>query len=185
MRGDVNDCSFIRTFTGKYFWPLEPKVEDVDIKDIAHALANQCRWTGHVREFYSVAQHSVLVANNLPVRFALEGLLHDATEAYLVDLARPVKHAPGLGEIYRAVEEKLDAVIREKFGLPATVSPAVKEIDNVLLWTEKRDFMEGDWTERLAGEPKLLKWKIVPWVPKVAEEIFLGQFAAYSEVPVG
>lgn len=179
MRGD--EVSYIRTFTGGKFWPLDPHVDDLNIIDIAHSLANQCRWTGHVPKHYSVAQHSVLVSQNLPPSFQLEGLLHDASEAYLSDLARPIKHAPGLGTVYRKVERKLEKVIAKKYGLPSTPSPLVKEMDNILLYTEARDLMGLSWGEKTAkvnqtGPPKFLLFTIESWSPERAERDFLEQY---------
>src|SRR5574342_1090607 len=88
---NMNLNGSIITYTGRLFWPLSPRLEDINILDICHALSNQTRFTGHTREFYSVAQHSCLVSDLLPEKFKLDGLLHDASEAYLMDLARPVK----------------------------------------------------------------------------------------------
>ena len=84
---------WIQTFTGRAFYVLDPRPEDVDIEDIAHALSMQCRFAGHCREFYSVAQHSVTASWLVPPEDALWGLLHDAAEAYVVDLPRPIKRA--------------------------------------------------------------------------------------------
>ena len=80
------------TYTGKEFYPLDPNPADIDIKDIAHALSNCCRFAGHIKSFYSVAQHSVIVSELCEPENALAGLLHDASEAYLSDIARPVKY---------------------------------------------------------------------------------------------
>jgi 5'-deoxynucleotidase YfbR-like HD superfamily hydrolase len=175
-RGEANDNTYIRTFSGGYFWPLDPRPEDLKIEDIAHALSNLCRWTGHSREFYSVAQHCVLVSENVPPLVKLEGLLHDASEAYLADLARPIKHAPGLGDVYRKVERKLELVIAEKFNLPSEFSPIVKTVDSRLLMTEKRDLMVGDWNEQHVEGAKPFNFSIEPWSPKQAEQEFLQRY---------
>lgn len=87
---------WIQTFTGKQFWPLTPKAEDVCIEDIAHALAFKCRFGGHCKTFYSVAEHSCRVAEILRPEHQLIGLLHDAAEAYLPDVAAPIKSAIGV-----------------------------------------------------------------------------------------
>ena len=79
---------WMQTHSGIQFWPLDPRPEDILIEDIAHALSNQCRFAGHCCFHYSVAQHSVLVSENVPAQDAMWGLLHDAGEAYLVDLPR-------------------------------------------------------------------------------------------------
>src|SRR4051812_6540197 len=85
---------WMQTISGKAFFPLDPRPADVDIQDIAHALAFQCRFGGHVKEFYSVAEHSVRVSLICAHEDAKWGLLHDATEAYLSDIVRPVKRDP-------------------------------------------------------------------------------------------
>src|SRR5689334_10911717 len=77
------------TFSGEPFWPLDPQPEDIRIVDIAHALSLQCRFNGHTKFHYSVAQHSLIMSFNVPLQFALEALLHDAAEAYIGDLIRP------------------------------------------------------------------------------------------------
>src|ERR1051326_5760594 len=79
------------THTGKQFWPLDARVDEIDIEDIAHGLSHICRFGGHCRHFYSVAQHSVLVSRAVPLQLRMAGLLHDATEAYIGDMVRPLK----------------------------------------------------------------------------------------------
>lgn len=85
------DNIWIQTYTGKKFYPLNPKEEDICIKDIAWSLSNLCRFNGHSKYFYSVAEHSVYVAENVPEKYALQGLLHDAAEAYIGDISGPIK----------------------------------------------------------------------------------------------
>lgn len=164
---------WIQTYTGRQFWPLQPQVEHVDIHDIAHSLALQCRFNGHCRGFYSVAQHSVLVSQVVPPQDALWGLLHDAAEAYISDLPRPLKRtAPE----FRAAEERLLAVIMAAFGLPAAMPAAVAWADDALLATEMRDLMRpppASWG--LAAEPLALV--VEPVAPDLAEALFLARFA--------
>ena len=112
-RGD-----WFQTATGKQFWPLDPHPDEVCIEDIAHHLANQCRFAGACRAFYSVAQHSVLVSCAVPSEDQKWGLLHDAAEAYLQDLIRPIKAASALGEEYRKIEDLVLRAVCEQFGLP-------------------------------------------------------------------
>ena len=146
----------ITTFTKKPFDPLAPEAELIDIRDIAHALSMMCRANGHFPTFYSVAQHSLncmreAKERGLSARIQLACLLHDASEAYISDLTRPVKSA--MPE-YRAVEKKLEAAIYEKFmgGITAEEYAAMREIDDVLLYHEFLRFMgEKLWEE----EPKL------------------------------
>lgn len=177
-RGD-----WIQTYTLRQFWPLDPRPEDVDLTDIAHALSLICRFTGHVREFYSVAQHSLLVADRAfelapPERdraAAKWGLLHDASEAYLVDVARPVKRLPEMAG-YREAERRVQTAICERFGLPPEEPPEVKQADRDVLYTEARDLFNGvhrAW--RWEAEP--LGLLVDPLPPAEAERRFLQAFA--------
>ena len=121
-----SDSTWIQTFTGRQFWPLEPRADEIFIEDIAHHLSNLCRFTGACRSFYSVAQHSVLVSLCAPPgENPLWGLLHDASEAYLIDVARPVKRSAALVG-YRVAEARMMEVICECFGLPTTEPAWVK-----------------------------------------------------------
>jgi hypothetical protein len=111
-----NRGGWMQTFTGRQFYPLDPRPEDIDVFDIAHALGYQCRYGGHARRFYSVAEHCILMSVFMPTReLALYALLHDAAEAYVVDVPRPLKrHLAGYAEI----EDKVLTVIFEKLGVP-------------------------------------------------------------------
>jgi len=172
--------SAIRTFTGKHFDVLNPDPDLIDIKDIAHALSCQGRFSGHTREFYSVAQHSCLTATVIShvlnrKDLALTALLHDATEAYLIDLPRPIKHSTALGEMYSAIEDPLWVAIARKFGLPEEMPPEVKLADNICLKTEMRDLMGGTYGT-YAPEVEPLNWAILPWEPIAAETTFIFKF---------
>lgn len=114
---ETPDSAWIQTFTGKKFYPFNPKPEDIDIRDIAHALSNICRFTGHVKRFYSVADHCRNVAKLVPAHMKLQALLHDASEAYLCDLARPVKQHAGM-DFYVIAERVLQRAIYLRFGIP-------------------------------------------------------------------
>jgi hypothetical protein len=103
--------NWIMTYTGKHFTPFDPKIEAIDILDIAHALSNICRFGGHCSEFYSVAEHSILVSVLCPPELKLAGLLHDAAEAYLGDIPTPLKSLA-----FRGAEIKLMEVIYRKYG---------------------------------------------------------------------
>jgi hypothetical protein len=168
------DC--ILTFTNRWFAPLEPNPDDIDVRDIAHSLSLLCRFNGHCRQFYSVAEHSVRVSRALPAQHALWGLLHDAAEAYLSDIPRPVKRRlPG----FNRMEDDLLAVILPRFGLAMPMPPEVLHADNVLLCTEMRDLMAPGvpWRE-LGATP--LEARVVPMGPEEAERAFLARFEALA-----
>ena len=171
--------SWINTYMGRQFWPLAPRVEDVDIEDIAHALSMQCRFTGHVREFYSVAQHCVLVAEHVPPGDRLWALLHDAPEAYLIDLARPVKQSPEMVG-YRNAEDRLMRVIAQRFGLGGDIPASVKDADNRMLMTEAHALitMHPQWLIEAPWQP--YEGGITPWSPWTACTRFLNRFYAFA-----
>lgn len=111
----------IRTYTGHWFNPLEPKTSDINISDIAHALACCARFAGHLARPVWVAQHCVFVAHlckHLPLEIQLQALLHDAAEAYLGDITKWVKHDPGM-KFYRDAEDRLQQIIFEVYGVPS------------------------------------------------------------------
>jgi len=164
----------ILTAGGKYFNFLQPAADTVEIETIAHALSNICRYTGHVREFYSVAQHSVLVSFLVPPEHALAGLLHDAAEAFIGDVAAPLKR---LLPDYKVIEQRVEAVVLAKFGLPAELPICVKLADMVALATEQRDLMPAHddiWASIEGVQPDDLV--TVPHSPKYAKTLFLQRF---------
>src|ERR1051325_4550411 len=114
-RGD-----WMQTFSGRRFYPLSPRSDELDPADIAHALSLLCRFAGHVERFYSVAEHCVHLSYAVPPEDALAALLHDATEAYVVDVPRPLKRS--LPE-YQEIEFGVWAVIVERFGLLSVTLP--------------------------------------------------------------
>lgn len=132
---DLHTGETIRTFRGHYVNVFDPDPETIDIVDIAHALSHVCRFAGHTPIFYSVAQHSIQVSNLCHHEHKLAGLLHDASEAYLCDIPRPIKrHLQG----YKAIEENLMRVIAGKFGLLWPLHSEVKDYDQVVLEREHR-----------------------------------------------
>ena len=167
-RGD-----WLQTFTGRQFWPLDPEAEDVDLEDIAHALAHLCRFGGHTRVFYSVAEHCVRVSLACDSDDALAGLLHDAAEAYIVDVPRPLKrHLIG----YKDAEAAVHAVIAARFNIGASMPASVEAADLALLSTEARDLMArppNAWSPM----PPPLPAPIVPWGILEARSAFLQRFA--------
>jgi hypothetical protein len=173
--------SWIMTASGRPFWPLEPRVGDVVIEDIAHHLSHLCRFTGAVRVFYSVAQHSVLACEELAASASdgqartagLYGLLHDASEAYLMDIPRPLKHDAAF-EVYREAEARLQAVIYQAFGLnPDGEPPLLKTIDRRLLRAEQRDLMPPPALQERRDDVDPLPIVIEPWWCDEARARFL------------
>ena len=165
--------SWIQTFTGRKLFPLDPDPDALDVRDIAHALSLHCRFNGHCRVFYSVAEHSVRVSRQLTDADALWGLLHDASEAYLSDVPKPLKK--DLPE-YQGAEKHLMRVIAERFGLTWPIPNAVHEADMVLLMTERRDLV-GEPVDDWGIDAAPLTERIEPLSPLDAEEAFLARYA--------
>lgn len=124
------------TFSGTSFYLEDPLPDEVNIIDIAHALGHQGRYTGHCL-FYSVAEHSVLVSHMVPEKDQLAGLFHDATEAYVADLSRPVKRALGKDNTYFGIESDVWSVIAVKFGLKYELPESVKIADLAICGLER------------------------------------------------
>lgn len=165
------------TFSGRQFWPLDPRADEISIQDIAHSLSNQCRFAGHTSEFYSVAQHCVLASRLVaggPV-LQLDALLHDATEAYLVDLPRPVKNCVSeYAQIEQTLARRIEYYVLDNYGIEVHLDdPAVKVADELALMTEARDLMprHNQWPLS-PGHPD----KILPLAPRVAREQFLERW---------
>lgn len=129
LRGD-----WMQTLSGKRYYPMDPRPEDIDAEDIAHALGMLCRYGGHVREFYSVAEHCVLMSYAVPDEDALHALLHDATEAYVVDVPRPVKRYL---TNYKDIENRVWGAISSRFGVSSVLPASVLAADNRILLNEK------------------------------------------------
>lgn len=165
---------WMQTYTGRRFWPIDPLPSEIELEDIAHALSMLCRFGGHCRRFYSVAEHSVLLARAVAPEHALWALLHDATEAYLVDVPRPLK-----GELkeYKQFEATLMMAIAERFRLPhpTRMPEAVKVADSRMLVDEHRQVMRPglEWgTDRL--DPMGIRVQF--WSPVDARAEFLAAF---------
>lgn len=182
LQADRDRRHALRTSTGRLVWPLEPRVEDIAIGDIARALSQVCRFGGHTDQFYSVAQHSVSVSLAVPREIGLWALLHDASEAYLGDVPSPIKYTETFAA-YREAEARLQTLIFETFGLFGSMPDAVKEADRRLLAAEIRDLtaaMDYDaWAARAQAWPV-----IVPLQPRHAERAFMRRFHSLLESAV-
>lgn len=156
----------IRTFSGKYMNVFAPTLDMICIEDIAHALSMLCRFGGHSSQFYSVAQHSILCTDLVDTPLKLEALMHDAAEAYLVDLPSPIKHR--MTE-YKTIEDNLMKVIAKKFGL---VYPFPEVIHNA-----DRDMLKYEWDSLIERFNKI----IIPWSDHVCiKNAFLSFYDIYK-----
>lgn len=167
-RGD-----WMQTFTGARFYPMDPRPEDIDPADIAHALSLLCRYGGHLDRFYSVAEHCVLMSRAVPPEHALIALLHDATEAYVVDVPRPLKrYLPD----YQAMEAAVWGAIVRRFGLPGLHLPfEVKEADTRILLTERDALMSRTRYSWSQDGMTPLPVVIQEWSPLAAEATYLNR----------
>jgi hypothetical protein len=184
----------ITTVSGNCFDFLHPERSTITIEDIAHALSNICRFTGHTSKHYSVAQHSVLVSSIVRPEYQLAALLHDAAEAFIGDVSSPLKR---MLPDYKLIEERVEKALFERFGVFEHMKRAkhlIKEADLILLATEKRDLMPrtastDDW-EMLRGV-KPLPDIIRPWSHVTARarflqryrDLFAARYLALSEAP--
>ncbi|WCK22710.1 hypothetical protein [Agrobacterium pusense] len=167
---------FMQVFSGRKYWPMDPRPHEVHIEDIAHSLAMQARYAGHCIKFYSVAEHSVLIARHLAAKHApevaLAGLLHDAPEAYCVDIPRPLK--PYLTN-YKAIEQKNWLAIAARYGLPKELPDEVHDADNRIIADELVNLVPMPWHAR-HNNP--LGVRLRYWSPEKAEIEFLATFDA-------
>lgn len=174
------DDGSILTYSGKLLNLYAPQIEKINIEDIAHGLSNLCRFGGQVSTFYSVAEHSIHCALLAPAHLKLIGLLHDATEAYLIDLPRPIKLQ--LAQ-YRKFEDNLAVAIFKRFGLQYDLLASIKDVDNRMLTVEAYHLMKQDgefvWPECHDKDMKLSCLS-----PKYAKRAFLDLFYELTGSPV-
>lgn len=173
--------SFILTYSGKAVDVLNLRMEDIYIVDIAKSLSQQCRFTGHTRVFYSVAEHCLRMSRVVPPGLALRALLHDASEAYLTNVPPQIKP---LLKGYGKIEGRVRAQIYKRFGL-AQKSPddvIIHHWGRVMRATERRDLMPPggpEWDSLRGVEP--LEYSISPWPADGAEDLFINRFADLYE----
>ena len=170
--GRIGD--WMTTYSGKKFYPADPRIEDFDILDIAVALGNINRYSGHCRS-YTVGEHSVLVSKMVEEKFALDGLMHDAEEGYINDIIGPVKLVIGKKNTIFALSVSIRVKLAERFGLTWPEPKEVKKADAQILGLEKR-----------ALHPRSTDWKLLYPVPEKiriacldherAAEMFLSRF---------
>lgn len=182
------------TFTGERFYPFDPHPSQVHLLDIAHHLAFQCRFAGACDPWYSVAEHSIRVMWRVRERLIAAGLssgegadkfeaialwaalFHDAAEAYMGDVIRPIKRASFLRPIVKQVEARIDEAIRVRFGMPETpeeIRELVKLADNESLATERRDLMVRGSRNMWAWLPTPLPGRIKSARPEEIEVRFI------------
>lgn len=175
--------SWMWTVSGRRFCLSDPRPEDVSIHDIAHSLSLQCRFAGHIRETYTVAQHSVLVSELCDPADALWGLLHDASEAYVVDLPRPVKEIESIHGPYKELEAKVQRAICGAFGLKPEQPASVHVADDMMVYAEMLDLMPSlppDVRVEYGKRSCVDIAEIRPWPAPYARDMFLGRFAALT-----
>lgn len=175
--------SAILTSTGKWFDVLNPDPALIDLQDIAGALSNLCRYGGHCDRFYSVAEHSILVSRLVRERTGensvagLWALLHDASEAYVVDIPRPVKRQIPQ---YIAIEDNIQKAVAKRFNLPWPMPDEVHQADHDLLAAELRTYMPKQPEHLL---PPLTNADLLnilppePMSPSQAKQAFLDEVA--------
>jgi uncharacterized protein len=172
---------YLQTVSGRFVNPFDPDPSALDAGDIARALANLCRFGGHCRVFYSVAQHSVIVSELVEQRGGdtedvFAALMHDAGEAYLGDMPHPLKHRSSLGAAFKAAEEHLEQALRERFRIKPDV-PEIKRADRALLATERRAFSAESWHWPELDGVEPLDLELEAWSPDDAERAFARRYA--------
>ncbi len=168
------DGEWITTFTGVKFHYRKPVFDEICIEDIAHHLSLLCRFTGACSQFYSVAEHSIRVSRVVSTQMKLSALLHDAAEAYINDISRPVKYSHKLDETEKAIMD----VIAKKYKIVPN-APEIKEADDILIATEARDLMPN--TEGWMVLPPPLKEHIKPMYWCKVEIEFLNLYHSLKD----
>lgn len=173
--------AWIETVSGVRFEFQDPKPEQIKVHDIAHALSNNCRFVGQCRKFYSVAEHSWHIARMLegtPLEVQLAGLLHDASEAYITDVASPVKQ---FMPEYRKMEDVIMLAVAKKYNFEYPLHPAVKQCDLMALSIEAHHLLlskGNDWEmwQEIKRPPIIDAYRPIGMAPEVARQVFLDKF---------
>lgn len=179
---------YITTVSGKKFFIRHPERSEICIEDIAHALSNVCRFAGHTKHFYSVAQHAILVSDlcGMTEIERFRGLNHDNSEAYICDLPSPYKNLTELGAHYKKFEDAVTDSINKAIGIDTCMTETVKWADRTALLVEKRQLLpkevvwswENDWIDKY----QLPEVEIVPMTPEESEQKFLENFYSLSKL---
>lgn len=176
--------TFMSLYSGGKFFPLDPTEQEVHIEDIAHALSHQNRFNGHLKWPYTVAQHSVLCAKqarsmDYDLNVQLYALMHDAAEAYIGDMIRPLKYYMPM---FKEVEDRIMTVVARKFdfSMNKRATAKIKTIDNLMCAAEKRDMHPT--TLEWPGMPDPVDIKTIePWPHSYAKGQFMRMFNQINE----
>lgn len=178
--------NWVGTLNGRRIDLTRPHPREIDVRDIAAALGNQCRFTGQLKHHYSVAEHCIHVSQIVPPEMALAGLLHDAQEAYIADLSTPMKAE--VGRVYRDVEDRIVAALDEFFdmrGQLVKLPDEIKHADRVMLMTERDALfhMHDDWGPLFEATPRLPHWQpLYPDNPGAARNAYLARLTELLEL---
>lgn len=167
---------YAHIFSGSKFFPCDPRPEEVSIIDIAHHLAMQCRFNGGTKLFYSVAEHSWLCSYWGPKETALERLLHDAAEAYLGDMIRPLKRLPELGDVFLELETRVERAIANRFQLTYPFPVDVWQADEALVTAELANLINNPHKGHLHDSSVMADCQFECWAPEDAKAAFLKRF---------
>lgn len=167
----MKQYNFIQTRSGGFFNYDDIESNQFDIEDIAHSLTYQCRWSGHTKFFYPVIQHLILSCNmawrmKYPYHIQYEALMHDVSEAFVVDLPRPLKR---LCPDYCLINENVEKALGKRFNFPHTMSPEVREIDDRMLLTEYHQLIDTHEKKRFE-ETNLPHFGLEPYDILLQEE---------------
>lgn len=161
--------------SGAYFDLLDPKSSNFTIEDVAHGLSMTCRFAGQCRQFYSVAEHCWHASFLVPDELQRAALLHDAAEAFIGDVTRPLKT---LLPEYKVIEKRIEAAIVDRFGIDGWDDPRIKHADQVMLHAEQAEMMpahEDSWaTSAGLGEPYPIAFEYRP--PRLGRSMFLSRY---------
>jgi hypothetical protein len=168
---------WMNTISGRAIFLTHPEKSEFVVEDIAYGLSNLCRFAGQTTRFYSVAQHCVLVSAIMPTpELALQGLIHDAAEAYTGDITSPMKSL--MNGFKKDIELPIEEEIFRQLGVPFPMDPAIKAGDLLALATEIRDVMNGTLWQHPLPDP--LPRRLIAWKPKFARQMWLDQWASLT-----